>query len=462
MSKRCSARRAVLTLLSALLPLIACQGSPARPRHLLLVSVDTLRVDRLGVYGSPLGLTPNLDALAREGETFTRAFAPAPFTLASVSALLTGRYPEELGATRNTMLLPRGLSTLATEFYGRGFRTGAVVSNFVLRRRVGLAGGFETYDDRYPQLEASRPTPERSGGDTTDAALRLLDELRAGENARVFLWVHYQDPHGPYTPPEGYRERYLEVERSAPDGRRRLPRASVDGVLGAIPAYQSLPESNEVAFYRAGYDGEVRYLDEQLGRLLAGLADRGMERETAVAFTADHGESLGENDLWFAHGSHLSEALLRVPLVLRVPGRPPRLRHDLVSLLDLAPTLLSLVTGARVAGLPGRDLLAPGAARERGSVYVNALGSSKVPRFGLIRDDFKYVVEERGEAIRERLVRLGEEDRDRSDEDPERLRALREELRELRASLQPREPRPQTLGPGERERLRALGYVGGD
>jgi arylsulfatase A-like enzyme len=154
--------------------LATCGGAPPPPDVLLLITVDTLRADRLGAFGSPLGLTPNLDALAEESALFTAAYAATPFTLPSLSALMTGRHPEELGIFRNESVLPETVPTLASELRDRGWQTQAVVSNFILRRSSGIGSGFDVFDDEFPQLEAVRKWPERIATGTTDAALRLL------------------------------------------------------------------------------------------------------------------------------------------------------------------------------------------------------------------------------------------------------------------------------------------------
>jgi arylsulfatase len=322
-----------------------CRDAAGPPHHLVLITVDTLRADRLEAYGGALGLTPHLDALARQSEVFFRAYAPSSFTLPSVSAIMTGRYPQELGIWKNESGVPASASTLASELRGRGWRTGAVVSSFVLRKRSGMAAGFDLFDDVLPQREAVRKWPERIAGDTTAAALGVLEDCTAGADTRCFLWVHYQDPHGPYAPPGDRRRRFLEAEREAPDGRRLLP-VRGGAPLGTIPPYQFLEGRRDVAFYRAGYDAEVQYMDEEVGRLLDAFAERGLAKRTAVVFAADHGEALGEGDYWFAHGEFLTDSLVRVPLLIRDPRRSPRRREDLVSLVDLYPTLLALVAGA--------------------------------------------------------------------------------------------------------------------
>jgi arylsulfatase len=414
-----------------------------------LLSVDTLRADHVGVFGGDRELTPHLDRLARDAELFPYAFAPAPITLPSVASLLTGLYPDEHGIGLNSNVLPQGIPTIAEILSAHGVATGAVVSNFVLRRAARLDRGFRLYDDDYPQ-EDPRQLPERIAADTTDAALVTLDRLRSDSDGRVFLWVHYQDPHGPYTPPRGFREAFLERERNARDGRRLLE-------YGAIPGYQMLGGEREVAFYRAGYDGEVHYLDEQIGRLIEGLSERGLFEDAVVVFTADHGESLGENDRWFMHGGSLTEPLVRIPLMIRVPGRPTGVRPDAASLVDLLPTLLRLYGLEPPATIRGRDLLAPDAEAVTSDVYLTRPADSR--HKGLVRDGFLYRVKPDGLGIREFLSPLGEPQEHRGAEEPGRLKAMRESLAAFRRSLVPKAPEDQTLSLRERERLHALGYI---
>ena len=447
------------TILALLLGLASCSNQP--PRLLLLISVDTLRADRIGAYGSDRGLTPNIDALARESRLFTAAYAPASHTLPSVSALLSGLYPQQVGIRNNESTLPESAPTLAKAFRARGWRTEAVVSNWVLREAAGLAGGFEGYDDDMPQLEETRPLPERIAADTTDAALVALDRCTRDADAKCFLWVHYQDPHGPYTPPAGRRSRLLEREQNAPGGRRQLALLPGNFGVGGIPDYQVLEDQREVAFYRAGYHAEIAYLDEELGRLLAALPERGLASRSVVVFTADHGEALGEGDYWFAHGEFLSEALVRVPLLIRVPGAPPGERTDVASLVDLYPTLLALFFGTTPdPRAPGRPLLAPDAAESASTPSLAVLGASKIPRFGVVDDEFKYVVTLQGEDWRGRLVQRENEDVDLTAPAPHVAAALRRKLEEI-LERYPASEEDTSRDPSdiERERLRALGYI---
>jgi arylsulfatase A-like enzyme len=469
MAPTCRTTRRLAAALALVLAAAAC-GRGERPRLVLLLTVDTLRADRLSAYGGALGLTPNLDALLAESQLFRLAYAPASYTLPSTAALLTGRHPEELGVLANVSRVDtERFATLASVLRLHGWRTGAVVSNWVLRRGTGVEAGFELFDDALPQREANRDVAERVAPHTTDAALAALDRLLA-YGGPAFLWVHYQDPHGPYLPPPGYRERYLEAERALPDGRRRLPErggtADPGGPLdprGSIPTYQYVPGQHEVAFYRAGYDAEVAYLDEHVGRLLAGLAERGLRDDALLVFAADHGESLGRKDYFFAHGERLTDGLVRVPLALRVPGLPPRQRSDPAALLDLFPTLLGRLGIEVPPGYPGRDLFAPGAEEAEPEIYLATLRGGPHARFGLVADGFKYVAITGGDEQGEVLYRLGDQDQDLAAAEPARLAELRERLRRLRAGIEPpaRELR-QELGAEERARLRALGYAVGE
>jgi arylsulfatase A-like enzyme len=378
---------------------------------------------------------------------------------------MTGRYPEELGIWTNESGLPDAVPTLAGELRGAGWRTLAVVSNFVLREASGLASGFDRYDDEFPQYEAVRKWPERIAADTTDAALAMLDGCAIGADGKCFLWVHYQDPHGPYTPPEALRERYLPGERGREDGERVLPVQPGDVGAGGIPEYQFFEGHQEVAFYRAGYDAEVRYMDEQIGRFLAGLGERGLSDRAAVVFAADHGESLGELDYWFAHGEHLSESLVRVPLLVRLPGLRPARRSDVVSLVDLFGSLLEWATGKpAVAEHRGRNLFDAGSSGAASVPYLATLGGSTVRRFGIVEGDFKLVVSERASGPRGRLYRRGDaSDAEIGAQHPEARARLSARIADVRRSLRPlAEAVQQNLSAEDREKLRALGYVNDD
>ena len=456
---RTPVRRVAAWVAACILAVWGC-GKPPQPRLLLLITVDTLRAAELGVYGSSRGLTPNLDAFAHDASVFTLAYAPSAFTLPSVAGLLTGRYPEELGIRNNESGLPGGVPTLASELAARGWQTGAVVGNWVLRRESGVARGFDHFDDRFPDQEAVRHWPERGAVATTDAAIELVKGCTAVPGARCLVWAHYQDPHGPYDPPPGSREELLAEERRAEDGTRSLAVGEDHRGEGVIPRYQFMDDRREVAWYRAGYRGEVRFVDEQVGRLLAAVEAAGLGDRAVIVFTADHGESLGEHDVWFSHGSRLTDEQVRVPLLVRVPGREPVRRDDPASLVDLMPSLLPLV-GESLASFtgPGRNLFAAGAEEEVSMPYFVTLAADESERMGILLDGFKFVAVESNGLYAGNLYALGDEETDLSAAAPQVAAALRARLGALRDGLvRVPETRPVLDNDG-RERLRQLGYL---
>jgi arylsulfatase A-like enzyme len=337
-----------------------------------------------------------------------------------------------------------------------GWSTAAVVSNFVLQRNAGLARGFDRYDDQLPQRELGRDWPERIAADTTDAALELLDSLLIDSPPACFLWIHYQDPHGPYTPPEGYRSRTLETERRAADGRRRLPIEAGRAGQGSLPRYQEIGDEREVAFYRAGYNGEVAYLDEQIGRLIRGLRERGLD-EAALVFTSDHGEALGEDDYWFAHGDRLTDPLVHVPLMIHAPDVGPGQRDDVASLVDLFPTLLAMAAESPHAST-GRDLLrTDGAANSE--PYLATLGAGGTQRYGIVSGSHKLILTRVDDHWDPRLYQHDPLGGERPQRAPETAQRLVGRLMKFREQLPRGKPElRQKLSDEDAERLRALGY----
>ncbi|MDJ0786676.1 MAG: sulfatase-like hydrolase/transferase [Myxococcota bacterium] len=284
--------------------------------NVLLVSIDTLRADRVGAFGASQAVTPTLDRLAAEGVRFDQAISPAPLTLPSHATLLTGMDPPRHGVRHNGIhRLPESLTTLAERFQEAGHETGAVVGAAVLSARQGLGQGFDHYDD------AIVPRDGRLGGAAAQRDARAVSEAARTWLARTqgpfFLFVHYYDPHASYQPPPPF-----------------------DG-------------------FEHPYDGEIAYVDHELGRLLADLERSGRLDDTLVVVTADHGESLGEHDE-ATHAYSVYDATQRVPLLMWGPGLPEgAVVDEVVRLADVAPTLLArtgLPALAAQAELDGRDL----------------------------------------------------------------------------------------------------------
>lgn len=324
-------------------------GAAARRPNVIFITVDTLRADRLGFLGSRTTRTPNLDAIAERSVIFERARAAFPKTNPALSSMMTGRYPSAHGVRRNGAVLPEAELTLAEILRAAGYGTYAFISNHVMVSRYGLAQGFTLYDANLPDPIPTRQSRERIAAHHTDAVLSWASTSPPA--SPFFLWVHYIDPHGPYTPP-GF---HAGSSASAVPGPI-LPVSPTNSAVGAIPAYQALPGVTSADEYLARYDAEVDYLDREAGRLVDGLRVRGLFEGALVVFTADHGESLGDHDLWFQHGSSVHEPQIHIPLTILGPGIAARSVDAPVSAVDLMPTILEHLGLPLPGGLQGASL----------------------------------------------------------------------------------------------------------
>lgn len=308
------------------------------PPNVLLIIVDTLRADRLGAYGYPHGSSPNVDAFAAQSVVFERALAAASSTGPSHASIFSSRFTRghtigsETGKTRFV-----DTTALAEVFQAGGYDTAAFVGNSMLNRRLGFDRGFAVYDDELPEAEANRPIFERVASATSDRVFEWLEQPR---EQPFFLWTHYQDPHGPYTPPEGYAD---TLDVPAVPGEHPLPPSERDpSGLRSIPAYQVLPGLTLPSAYEKRYAEEILFADHWIGELLARAERSSKGRGLVVLLTADHGEAMGEAERWFAHGYATTPDQAHVPMILRAPGLEPGRRRDLVHHVDIFPTLLEL------------------------------------------------------------------------------------------------------------------------
>ncbi len=329
-------------------PFVACDLAPSGPPDLLLITVDTLRPDHLGIYGYDRNTSPFLDGFFSEGAVFERAYATEANTPPSVMSILTGLPPREHRVRGFYELADPAIPILPERLSG-DYQTAAFVSNIVLTdEAIGIADRFDHYDDFVDEPESDRPLfYERNARRTTDAALEWLASERDPDRP-LLLWVHYIDPHGPYRPP--------------PDAPRRFEHAGFQPLppKGKIRDYMIDPDVTDVLDYVDRYDEEIAFADAQIARLLEGYGvDRDLDR-TFVAFAADHGESMMEHGIWFTHGYQVWEEIMRVPLMIRGPGVAPGRRDGLASVLDVAPTLLAAagvnVSAPTRAFDAGRDL----------------------------------------------------------------------------------------------------------
>jgi len=429
-------RTFVAALLAALCGTLSCSRSrPPLARHVVLVTIDTLRADRVGVYGG-MDLTPRLDRIAREGAYASNAMAHVPLTRPSHATILSGRLPWELGVRDNLSPAELPSSPLLAEILkGAGFRTAAFVSSIVLERRGGFGRGFDRYDDEFPKTRSADllNTLQKPGADTMGAALAWLEGQRGGD--RIGLWIHLYEPHDPYEPPEPYASRY----RDRP------------------------------------YDGEVAYADALVGQLDDALDRFGLKSQTLLVVASDHGEGLGEHEETL-HGFFVYETTLAVPLILRGPGivAGGTIAAN-VGLVDVLPTALDLLGVPLPRGFqPSGNSLA--AALRGGQGPTNAspqYAESLVPllHFGwsdlrvLRRGSWKYVLAPRPELYD--LASDPHERRNVVDNQPAQAAALRATLTKLleeerRNAMKSTGTAARTLPADTLERLGALGYVSGD
>jgi arylsulfatase len=335
----CGGVAAALTLLA-----VGCgshdAGEVAVRPSILLVTYDTLRADHLGAYGYPEPVSPHFDALAERGVLYERAVAASSRTAPSHATIMTSRYVRDHSiGHRNGSTRLGDEETLARVLSQEGYATAAFVSNMMLNRRVGLDAGFEIFDDQLPDREYTRAVYERLARGTTDRAVGWL----LGVKPPFFLWVHYNDPHGPYTPPRSFQRFTGVAPPGVPPGAEPLPVLDQQRGWQGIPDYQALGSFRLPRQYRGLYAGEIRYVDENVGPLLEGAESAAGRGGLVALLTSDHGESLGETGFFFSHGHATTPDLCHVPLLLLAPDLEAGRASELVHHVDVMPTLLDLV-----------------------------------------------------------------------------------------------------------------------
>jgi len=380
--KRGTLSAAVVAAAACALLIAGCGNRSEKRPNVLLWVVDTLRADHLEIYGYQRETAPRLAELARDGVVFERTYATSSWTKPSTASLLTGLTPERHRATTRAHLLDGRLRLLPEYLKDLGYHTAAFVTNPWTTPSWGFGRGFDGFSELL-----GRPRAEN----VLQAVLRHLD---GDIGDPFFLYVHTLDPHGPYTPPPSFRERW------APDPALRFPNPKK--IKPDTP-----PEDLETAV--AAYDGEISYGDEAFGRVLDRLREDGLYDDALIIFTSDHGEELGDHGRG-EHGRTLFEEVVKVPLVMKLPGN----RHAgarvavPVSIVDLVPSVLAVVGSELEAPLDGIDLLPlldgeAGATPERSFFLDLDLVYAREERNrarGLIQGPYKYVEVVRPEPAR--------------------------------------------------------------
>jgi arylsulfatase A-like enzyme/Tfp pilus assembly protein PilF len=393
--------------------------------NVLFITLDTLRADHLPMYGYTKVKTPNLDRLADKSYLFEDAISHVPLTLPSHTSMFTGLLPIGHGVRDNAgYFVDLEKKTLAEILKEKGYATGAFVSSFVLNSRWQLNQGFDFYYDNFNLAEFKKLNAQDAQRPAADTAREVMHWLEENKQKRFFCWAHFYDPHDPYEPPEPYKTEYADRP----------------------------------------YDGEIAYMDEHVGKLLAKLEELKVQDRTIIVMTGDHGESLGEHKE-ITHAMFVYNTTQHVPLLIRLPNASGRSIKDLVQHIDLAPTILDLLGIKAFPEMQGKSLLPlmNGKKDSKRMVFSESIYSELhygwSPLQSLTTDAYKYI-----EAPKAELY-------DRN-QDPNELRnlitekasiakVLKSELQTIVANFSGKNLKgPHKMDPETEEKLRALGYIG--
>jgi arylsulfatase A-like enzyme len=430
--------------LALILPALSgCAGEP-HPRHFVLITVDTLRADRLGCYGGPHPTSPRIDQLAAEGALFVDAYTPRSSTLPAMVSFFTSRYPIEHGVLRNDQQVPETELTLAEILRDAGFRCRAFVANQVLMPgQTDFEQGFDP--DRYAFVPDER--------EMTDQAIAHIRSSFTSEQ-REFLWIHYMNPHRPYEPPSPY-DRMFDVDYEGPyDGSR---------------------DCTDRIFIE-----KIALSERDRGHIEAALEATGQADQTLIIFAADHGEDLYSHNCYFYHANSIYRSSTRVPLILRLPGRirAGQRIEGLAEILDVLPTALGLL-GVDTGGIDecsswhGIDLGPALGGQPLERAYAFAQWSERI--FSLRGREWMYVsnpdcIQPRG-SPQAGSYPIGAEELYRVPYDPDEQRNVIAEHPSLAGDMKraldammsgfasPDHPAESIIDPGQLERLRSLGYI---
>ena len=453
MNTKASGRALLFVILLCVILAAAFDDTIGSPRaNVLLIVIDTLRADHLGCYGYERATSPNIDGFSKTGVLFQNAYCQMPTTGPSHASIFTSRYPKSHGVLKNGWVLHDTYSTLAEILKKNGYVTGAVVSSFVLSAKFGYSRGFDSYDEEFPRGQGSLGGGNWEGHSMPGAFDQRADVatqkavrwIRQHKKETFFLWVHYFDPHDPYEPPEPYLEEFVEENMS--------------------------PSEKLIA----SYDGEIRFVDDELGKLLDTMRKEGLDSNTLTIIMSDHGEGLGQHG-WMKHGFFLYDEQAKIPLTMSFPGVIPKgvNLNSVVQTIDILPTTLDLLGLRHHENFSGRSLVdmirkpedsyGHTAYLERRRYIDGKRGDFRVEgdKFAVRRDDMKYIW-----APQEETEELYDLTKDRGelsniiDQHPEIAAEMRKLILEWKEERDADiEEFKQTLDPVSRAKLRALGYI---
>ncbi len=426
----------VRPLLSIAITLLVAAHAVADARpNIVLLSVDTLRADKLGCYGYDKPTSPNLDRFAAEGLLFEDATCEVPLTAPSFGAMLTSRPPRINGSTRNGIRLPDEIKTAPQLLQEAGYQTFCVQSNWTLKAKLsGIERGFDTYDDDFHDKRWGIIKPERNGPHVTELALKLLAERDT--TRPFFAWIHYSDPHAPYK---------LHKEFKVWD-----------------KAGWKLDKAGKV---RAKYDSEIAFTDNELSKVLAALPDN-----TAVVFVSDHGESLYEHN-YLGHGRRIYQNNMHIPFIVHAPGLAPGRSDAPVRGMDVGPTLLGLAGIVVPDTMTGVDVLKAPPAADRLRIFetyggavpnlpgVESVMATRGPmRQGVLLGDWKLIVDGK----REELYNLSDDPGELKDlhkKNAAKVAELRQHLDLWEKAYPQAQEKVEALSEEDKQALEAFGYL---
>jgi arylsulfatase A-like enzyme len=300
---------------------LGCLSLPAEPpdlKNIIIISVDTLRADHLGCYGYPLNTSPEIDAFSRDGLLFSRSYTITPLTSPAFASMLTSLPPHKHGSKRNGLSIYNNIHTLPWFLKSHGYACAAFISNWSLRKKLcGLDRHFDLYDEVLGKKRWMGIL--NTEGEARNVTQRASTWLEKNQDKRIFLWVHYTEPHAPYIFHRKFRFDFQKKNKF---------------LYPAGTQFQKIEK----------YDSEIGLTDFYIGKMIAKIKSLGLYRDALIIFNSDHGESFGEHK-YFRHGRNLYNSTLLVPLIIKLPGNRPekRIRNDYASILDISPTILSIL-----------------------------------------------------------------------------------------------------------------------
>jgi arylsulfatase A-like enzyme len=439
--------------------------------NVIIITVDALRVDHLSCYGYPRKTTPNIDKLASQGVKFTQAITAGAWTVESVPAILTGTYALTHQIRQWDDLRNSSVKTLAQELTEKSYRC-VLWSNHPTMKILDISDGFERIYGKNSFNKDNLPA-------LTDYTLtsQIIDRL--GKQYRrhpFFFYIHYFGCHAPYRPPAPYK--YLYLHDKFRKKAEFVPISTDSSSLGQyngkskIPYMMSEDKITDPNYYIAQYDGALSYTDAQIGRLMESLKTLGLDKNTLVILTADHGETLGEHDEYFNHGGGHEESI-RVPLIIRSPGsiHKGKTINRQVSLVDIAPTVLGALKLNKPAYIQGESLLAffkPFGNYKTKYVFstfnISFLGESFRNKFTLRTENYKLIYNEDTFACFWELYNIKQDPREHNN----LIAARPDKFLQLKQILDDWEEHATSLGSAkkgpplteeDKKRLRSMGYL---